>query len=123
MRSVATSRSWSPRSKRSRTLPWRSGRVPFRSVSRSGSVSGTVVWRRKGGILATAVHRRNRTQGDRLSLVGALIYCGGSERDNPVHPSVKHRTALVSLLALALLVWFFRHANFSEVWQQVRHAR
>jgi uncharacterized protein (TIRG00374 family) len=36
---------------------------------------------------------------------------------------VKHRTALVSLLAAGLLVWFLRHANLADVWQQVQHAR
>jgi uncharacterized protein (TIRG00374 family) len=36
---------------------------------------------------------------------------------------VKHRTALVSLLAVGLLVWFLRHANLSDVWQQVQRAR
>jgi uncharacterized protein (TIRG00374 family) len=36
---------------------------------------------------------------------------------------VKHRTALVSLLAVALLVWFLRHADLSDVWQQVQRAR
>lgn len=69
------------------------------------------------------MHRRNRTQGARLSRSGALIYCGGAERDNPFIPSVKHRTALVSLLAVGLLVWFLRHANLADVWRQVRQAR
>jgi uncharacterized protein (TIRG00374 family) len=36
---------------------------------------------------------------------------------------VKHRTALVSLLAVGLLVWFLRHANLVDVWQQVQGAR
>jgi uncharacterized protein (TIRG00374 family) len=36
---------------------------------------------------------------------------------------VKHRTALVSLLAVGLLVWFLRHADLSDVWRQVQHAR
>jgi glycosyltransferase 2 family protein len=33
------------------------------------------------------------------------------------------RTALVSILALALVAWFLRHANIADVWTQVRHAR
>lgn len=33
------------------------------------------------------------------------------------------RTALVSLLAIALLAWFLRHANLTDVWSQVRRAR
>jgi uncharacterized protein (TIRG00374 family) len=33
------------------------------------------------------------------------------------------RTALVSLLAIALLAWFLRHANLADVWMQVRLAR
>lgn len=33
------------------------------------------------------------------------------------------RTALVSVLAIALLAWFLRHANLSDVWTQVRQAR
>src|SRR5215203_1297678 len=33
------------------------------------------------------------------------------------------RTAFVSLLALALVAWFLRHANIADVWTQVRHAR
>jgi uncharacterized protein (TIRG00374 family) len=33
------------------------------------------------------------------------------------------RTALVSLLAIALLAWFLRHANLAEVWTHVRGAR
>jgi len=36
---------------------------------------------------------------------------------------VKHRTALVSLLAVGLLVWFLRHANLADVWRQVQRAR
>jgi uncharacterized membrane protein YbhN (UPF0104 family) len=36
---------------------------------------------------------------------------------------VKHRTALVSLLAVGLLVWFLRHANLGDVWHQVQRAR
>jgi hypothetical protein len=32
---------------------------------------------RKGGILSARGHGRNRTQGDRPSPRGALIYCGG----------------------------------------------
>jgi uncharacterized protein (TIRG00374 family) len=36
---------------------------------------------------------------------------------------VKHRTALVSLLAAGLLVWFLRHANLADVWHQVQRAR
>jgi uncharacterized protein (TIRG00374 family) len=33
------------------------------------------------------------------------------------------RTAFVSILALALVAWFLRHANIADVWTQVRHAR
>ena len=33
------------------------------------------------------------------------------------------RTALVSLLAIGLFAWFLQHANLSEVWVHVRHAR
>ena len=33
------------------------------------------------------------------------------------------RTALVSVLAIALLAWFLRHANLADVWMQVRMAR
>ena len=33
------------------------------------------------------------------------------------------RTALVSLLAIALLAWFLRHANLADVWTQVRTVR
>jgi uncharacterized protein (TIRG00374 family) len=36
---------------------------------------------------------------------------------------VKHRTALVSLLAVGLLVWFLRHANLADVWRQVQRAQ
>jgi uncharacterized protein (TIRG00374 family) len=36
---------------------------------------------------------------------------------------VKHRTALVSLLAAGLVVWFLRHANLADVWRQVERAR
>ena len=36
---------------------------------------------------------------------------------------MKHRTALVSLLAAGLLVWFLRHANLADVWRQVQRAR
>ena len=36
---------------------------------------------------------------------------------------MKYRTALVSLLAAGLLVWFLRHANLADVWQQVQRAR
>ena len=36
---------------------------------------------------------------------------------------MKHRTALVSLLAVGLLVWFLRHANLADVWRQVQRAR
>ena len=36
---------------------------------------------------------------------------------------MKHRTALVSLLTAGLLVWFLRHANLADVWQQVQRAR
>ncbi len=36
---------------------------------------------------------------------------------------MKHRTALVSLLAVGLLVWFLRHANLADVWLQVQRAR
>ena len=33
------------------------------------------------------------------------------------------RTAFVSLLALALVAWFLRHADIADVWAQVRQAR
>ncbi len=33
------------------------------------------------------------------------------------------RTAFVSLLALALVAWFLRHANIADVWTEVRQAR
>lgn len=33
------------------------------------------------------------------------------------------RTAVVSILALALVAWFLRHANIADVWTQVRQAR
>jgi glycosyltransferase 2 family protein len=33
------------------------------------------------------------------------------------------RTALVSLLAIALFAWFLSSANLGDVWSQVRHAR
>ena len=33
------------------------------------------------------------------------------------------RTALVSILAIALLAWFLRNANLVDVWAHVRHAR
>jgi len=33
------------------------------------------------------------------------------------------RTAFVSILALALVAWFLRHANIADVWSQVRQAR
>ena len=33
------------------------------------------------------------------------------------------RTAFVSILALALVAWFLRHANIGDVWAQVRQAR
>jgi uncharacterized protein (TIRG00374 family) len=46
----------------------------------------------------------------------------GSARE-PCDPSVKHRTALVSLLAAGLMVWFLRHADLADVWQQVQRAR
>ena len=36
---------------------------------------------------------------------------------------MRTRTALVSLLAIALLAWFLRHANLADVWAQVRRAR
>jgi uncharacterized protein (TIRG00374 family) len=36
---------------------------------------------------------------------------------------VNRRTALVSLLAVGLLLWFLRHANLADVWRQVQHAR
>src|SRR5215217_1782644 len=32
------------------------------------------------------------------------------------------RTALVALLALALIAWFLRHANLDEVWRDIRRA-
>ena len=34
--------------------------------------------------------------------------------------STHTRTALVSLLAIALLGWFLSHANLAAVWQHVR---
>jgi uncharacterized protein (TIRG00374 family) len=36
--------------------------------------------------------------------------------------STHFRTALVSLLAIALLGWFLSHADLAAVWQHVRHA-
>lgn len=36
---------------------------------------------------------------------------------------MRGRTVLVSVLAIALLAWFLRHANLSEVWGHVRTAR
>jgi uncharacterized protein (TIRG00374 family) len=36
---------------------------------------------------------------------------------------MKIRTAVVSLLAIALLAWFLSRANLDEVWSQVQHAR
>lgn len=36
---------------------------------------------------------------------------------------MKIRTALVSILAIALLAWFLRHADLADVWAQVRRAR
>jgi uncharacterized protein (TIRG00374 family) len=36
---------------------------------------------------------------------------------------VRVRTIIVSVLAIALFAWFLRHANFADVWVQVRRAR
>ena len=36
---------------------------------------------------------------------------------------MNRRTALVSLLAVGLLLWFLRHANLADVWGQVQQAR
>jgi uncharacterized protein (TIRG00374 family) len=36
---------------------------------------------------------------------------------------LKIRTALVSILAIALFWWFLRHARLADVWQQVRRAQ
>lgn len=49
------------------------------------------------------------------------ILCGSS---NTLH-SVTHRlrTASVSLLAIALLAWFLRDADFAEVWKHLKGAR
>ena len=33
------------------------------------------------------------------------------------------RTGIVTLLALGLLAWFLRDANFTDVWLQVRQVR
>jgi uncharacterized protein (TIRG00374 family) len=37
--------------------------------------------------------------------------------------SIRTRTGLVSLLAIALFVWFLRQANLAEVWAEMRDAR
>ncbi len=37
--------------------------------------------------------------------------------------TVRIRTVLVSVLAIALFAWFVRHANLADVWVQVRQAR
>ena len=51
---------------------------------------------------------------------GPDILCGFR-----THPFVTNRlrTVAVSLLAIALLGWFLRDANFSDVWRHVRSAR
>jgi glycosyltransferase 2 family protein len=36
---------------------------------------------------------------------------------------VRVRTIIVSVLAIALFVWFLRHANLADVWAQVQRAR
>ena len=37
--------------------------------------------------------------------------------------TVRIRTVLVSVLAIALFAWFVTHANLADVWVQVRRAR
>lgn len=37
--------------------------------------------------------------------------------------SVRTRTIVVTILAIALFAWFLRHANLADVWSQVRRAR
>jgi len=41
---------------------------------------------------------------------------------SPWRVSMRIRTTVVSLLAIALLAWFLRHANLSDVWGQVRQS-
>src|SRR5262245_56255616 len=94
----------------SRTLPWRCGACPFSRVSIRGAANGTG----EAGILQGRFGARNRTQQFRSSSANGLIYC--------VTP-VRVRTIIVSVLAIALFAWFLRHANFADVWVQVRRAR
>src|SRR5918999_2157802 len=93
----------------SRTLPWRCGASPFRRVSISGAASGIG----EAGILQGRLDARNRTQQFRSSSAEGLIYCV---------TRVRVRTIIVSVLAIALFVWFLRHANLADVWVQVRRA-
>jgi hypothetical protein len=51
----------------------------------------------------------------------SLIYCVGLWTHRTF--LMRTRTALVSLLAIALLAWFLRHANLADVGAQVRRAR
>src|SRR6185503_14160274 len=48
----------------------------------------------------------------------SLIYCVGS-----LNPRMTIRTALVSLLAIALFAWFLSRANLSAVAAEIAHAR
>lgn len=57
---------------------------------------------------------RNRTQETRPSSREGLIYCVFT---------VSLRTALVSVLAIALFAWFLSNANLGEVWAHVQAAR
>src|SRR5919201_2710959 len=72
----------------------------------------------KRGILPVYRNARNRTQQYRPASRRSLIYCVGSR-----NPRMTIRTALVTLLAIALFAWFLSRANLSAVAAEIAHAR
>ena len=71
---------------------------------------------------------RNRTQDYRSAWARGLIYCVTSCQSSSgvtrrKGSTVRIRTVLVSVLAIALLGWFLQHADLADVWVQVREAQ
>src|ERR1700741_1762720 len=105
----------------SRTLPWRCGATPLRRVWMTGAASG------KGspsdGCGKTRILPGEETRSQPYATVSAAarkepdILCGFPE------PRMTIRTALVTLLAIALFACFLSRANLSAVAAEIAHAR
>src|SRR3954467_6999784 len=97
----------------SRTFPWRWGAAPFRRDWSNGAASG------KGSAHLTGMPKCPQPYATTPAAAREQpdILCRFPETP------MRIRTALVTLLAIALFAWFISRANLAAIATEIQHAR